>query len=374
MPNTKKKILFLILNLEKGGGAERVLVDQINNLDREIFECFLCVLNKKIDADLFQSISIPENNKKIIHFNSFFSLSGWIKIISFIRKNKFDIIYSHLFFANFVGCVAGKISGIKRIITVEHNVYLNRSYFQRLINKILSYISYRIIAVSGSVKNYLVDLEKINPNKISVVYNGVNLNKYRFDSEKRRKTRNGLKISENDFVVLGIGQVTLQKNYDLLVDIAYKANKVLSENIYFFIAGGDEGPLADSLKKKVSKLDLNDRVIFLGLRDDVPNLLSMADIFVMTSKWEGFGLALVEAMANNKPVLVNRISTLKEIVGQNDKYGLTARDLNEFADILIKLKKDRIFYQKYANLSLQHSADFSLEFNIKNITKIFLDD
>jgi glycosyltransferase involved in cell wall biosynthesis len=373
MSKNKKKILFLIFNLENGGGAERVLVDQINNLDRKVFECFICVLNKKIDADLFQSILIPEENKKIVNFNSFLSISSWIKIISWMRKNNFDIIYSHLFFANFVGRVAGKISGIKRIIVVEHNVYLSRSYFQRLINRILSNFSYKIVAVSKSVKNYLVDLEKINPSKISVVYNGIDLKKYIFDLKKRQNIRTSLNLPENNFIALSIGQVTLQKNYDLLIDIAHEVNLIMKEDIYFFIAGGDEGLLGDRLKERVQELGLDNSVHFLGLRNDIPDLLSMADVFIMTSGWEGFGLALVEGMANGKPVLVNDISTLEEIVGENNKYGLVAKNAKEFADTLIRLEKDKLFYEKYANLSLQRSADFSLEENIKQISKIFLE-
>ncbi|MFA6405696.1 MAG: glycosyltransferase [Candidatus Paceibacterota bacterium] len=369
----KKKVLFLIFNLEKGGGAERVLIDQINNLDKEIFERSVCILNSSIDADFFQSILIPAENKKVIHFNSFFSISSWLKIILWMRKNNFDIVYSHLFFANLVGRVAGKISGVKRVIVVEHNVYLSRRYFQRLANRILSSFSYKVVAVSESVKNYLIDREGINYNKISVVYNGVNLNKYIFDSENRSVLRNNLKLSEDDFVVLSIGQVTLQKNYDLLVDIAHEVNKVLGEKIYFFIAGGDDGSLGDKLKTRINEFGLRDIVNFLGLRDDIPDLLSGADVFMMTSSWEGFGLALVEGMANGKPVLVNNISTLKEIVGQDGRYGLVARDQKEFANFLVKLKKDKMFYEKYANLALRRSADFSLEENIKQITKLFLE-
>jgi len=109
------------------------------------------------------------------------------------------------------------------------------------------------------------------------------------------------------------------------------------------------------------------------LRDDIPDLLSVADVFMMTSGWEGFGLALVEGMANGKPALVNNISTLKEIVGSDGRYGLVAGDQKEFANFLVKLKKDKMFYEKYANLALRRSVDFSLEENIKQITKLFLE-
>jgi glycosyltransferase involved in cell wall biosynthesis len=369
----KKKILFLIFNLEKGGGAERVMVDQINSLDKDYFDCFFCILNKNIDPDMFRSILIPAENKKVIHFGSSRSVVSWLEFIWWLKKKKFDIVYSHLFFANFVGRIAGKISGVKHVIATEHNVYLKRTYLKRLANMILSHLSYKIIAVSKSVKDYLVNLEKINPHKISVVYNGVNLNKYLFSLEKRNALRNNLGLLENDFVVLSVGQVTLQKNYDLLIDVAYEVNYVLGDKIYFFIAGRDECQLGAKLKEKVSELGLGDRVRFLGLRDDIPGLLSAADVLMMTSGWEGFGLALVEGMANGKPTLVNNISTPKEIVGQDGQYGLVARDQKEFANLLVKLKKDRLFYEKYVNLSLQRAPDFGLEENIRQITKIFLE-
>ncbi len=369
----RKRVLFLIFNLKQGGGAERVLTDQMNGLDKDIFDYSLCVLNKDVDNVLLEEIKIPKSNKKILNFKSLFDASSWFEIIKWLRDNRFDVVYSHLFFANFVGRIAGTIAGIEKIISTEHNVYLDRGFIERFANKTLSYFSYKIVAVSESVKQYLVDFEGVKENKIKVIYNGIDLKKYNFDQLDRETKRTELGLLKDDWVVVSVGQVSVQKNYDLLIDVAGEVNKIKENKTHFLIVGGDPSGLVKGLMEKSKQLDLLGVVNFLGLRGDVPALLSAADVLIMTSSWEGFGLALVEGMASGKPVIVNDISTLREIVGENNDFGLVGKNKEEFADFLIKLRKDKSFYEKYKNLSLMRSKNFSVENNIKQLTALFLE-
>jgi len=373
MDKEKIRVLFVIRDLFSVGGAERVVIDQINNLDKDIFDCFLCVLGGDMKKPLTELVNIDLKKTKKIPFESLLDIRSWIDFIRWLRTEGFDIIYSHLFFANFVGRISGKLVGIKKIISVEHNVYLDHSFIQRFVNFLLSFITHKIIAVSGSVKNYLMNKELIRSSKIEVVYNGVDLKRYFFNNDARNEIRKNFDLGERGGVIISVGRVTEQKGYDVLLSVA---NEIINNRkfpICFWIVGPNNDDFGKKMKKRVSDYHLSGYVHFLGSRDDVPDLLSAADMFFMPSKWEGFGLVLIEAMANGKPAVVSNIDTLKEIVGDNNDFGLTGNNEKEFADILIKLESDKLFYEKYEKLSLKRASNFNLERNIKGISNLFLE-
>ncbi|HPV70766.1 MAG TPA: glycosyltransferase [Candidatus Magasanikbacteria bacterium] len=370
--NNKKKILFLILGLPRGG-AERVVVDQINLLDRNLFVPYLCLLNNNLKNDFLSEVALGDEYKKILPFRNLFDWQAWKRIITWIKQENFDVIYTHLFFANLVGRLAGKIVGIKKIIVVEHNVYLKRNFIERLTNKFLSLATNKIIAVSSSVKDYLVGVEKLNSQKIEVIYNGIDLDKYVFDKEKREKLRTFFGLSETDFVVLSVGRISKQKNYSLLLNIADELNNCNHESVYFFIAGDNSNFLGKQLSDNVRTMNLLNHVFFLGPRDDIADLLSFADVFLMTSDWEGLSIALIEAMATGLPVVVKNIPSLEEMTGLNNQFGLIAENKKDFVEKIIKLKKDVDSFEYYKQKSLDRSKDFSIENNVKKIENLFLD-
>jgi len=366
-----KKILFIIPRLAQGG-AERTVVDQINNLNPDFFDCWLCTLEREQEPSSWNDVHLPPEKMKQFFFRSFFDFKTWKNLIDWLRQEKFDIIYSNLFVGNTIGRLAGRLANIPHLIAVEQNVYINRSYWERLINFCFSFISDYLVAISQSVKNYLITKEKIPAVKIRVIYNGVDLEKYRFQPDARQRLRKEFGLTDNDILVLSVGRVSKQKGYDILIETAAKLENNIKNRIHFFIAGIKSEKLMIDLEKKIHEFSPEGKINFLGPRNDIPELLSAADIFFMPSCWEGFGLVLVEAMAAEKPVVVSDIGPLREIL-DNGRFGLIGKTTEEFAGLIGDLLQNPKKRSELAMLGRQRAEEFSLQKNITEITKLFLE-
>ncbi len=361
-----KKVLFIIHRLTPGG-AEEMVVQQVNRLDHNQFDVFLLTLAPEIDNqnNLLSQLQIPSEKIKTIVFSRWYSVHAWKQLISWLRQEQFDVVYSHLWLANLIGRIAAVITGVPRRIVTEHNVYATRSWLERRINTFLGrFFTSRVVAVSHSVKEYLVKKENIPSEKIQVIYNGIDLEKFH-PKNTSTSLRRQLGFADDDFLVLSLGKVSQQKGYDRLVATAQiLAEKSEGQNIHFVIAGRDEGKNWSSLYSEAPK-----NVHFLGYRTDTPELLATSNLFFMPSVWEGFGLALVEAMAMGKPVVVSDLPTFHEIMAESH-CGFFASISEQFAESILKLSQNTIEYKKCAEAGQARAQDFSLSTNVRNLEKL----
>jgi glycosyltransferase involved in cell wall biosynthesis len=144
------------------------------------------------------------------------------------------------------------------------------------------------------------------------IHNGIPLAKYRYSESGRIALRAALGLSESAFVVISVGNLREQKNYDCAISgVAGDRNILAEANVHYLICG--DGPESQRLKAKVGELGLVDRIHFLGVRTDVPDLLSAADLFLSTSLYEGMPLAVLEALAASLPCSLSPLEEHREI-------------------------------------------------------------
>ena len=184
----------------------------------------------------------------------------------------------------------------------------------------------RVIAVSNFTKNKIVTHYGISPEKVKVVHNAVDFSQHYYDED--------FELKKTDKVVLFLGRVTLQKGPDYFV---YAAKKVLEreKNVKFVIAGtGDMEPF---IIEKAAELGIADKVLFAGFlnQDDVGRAYKMADIYVMPSVSEPFGITALEAMKNKAPVIVSKQSGVSEVIRHCLKVDFW--DVNELSNKIISL-------------------------------------
>ena len=184
----------------------------------------------------------------------------------------------------------------------------------------------KIIAVSNMTKNKIVENYGINPERISVVHNAVDFSQHYFDEN--------FEIKKNDKVVLFLGRITLQKGPDYFI---YSAKKVLEQekNVKFIIAGS--GDMEPFIIEKVAELGISDRVLFAGFlnQDDVERAYKMADIYVMPSVSEPFGITTLEALKNKTPAIVSKQSGVSEVIRHCLKVDFW--DVDEISNKIIAL-------------------------------------
>ncbi len=322
MLNKKIKILHILPNLNSGG-AERLVLDLLVNFSTDIFELELLLFNGK---GFFYEEVLNKNIKTTsLEKNFKFDPLNFFKIYKKIKKFSPDIIHTHLG-ADIYGLLAGKLAGVKNIVSTEHNVLLNNKKIYNFFKKIIAKYFNKIIAVSSVIKKDLIDNFTLSNEQVLVIYNGVDIDKFSVS----------IKNNKTDKIIIGsVGRLSYQKNYSLLLlSLAEAKNK----NFKCLIAG--EGPLRARLEGEIRMLGLDDKVELLGEIKNISEFLSQLDFFVLPSRWEGLGIVLLEAGLMGLPVLASATGGILDIISDNktgklfnnnDKLDLL-NNLNYFLD------------------------------------------
>lgn len=292
------------------GGAEKLAV-QLHHacLERGIESHLLCLMEAPTDGPNLYALGFknPYSPRALWQLRAFLKQPQW---------RDCDVIHVHLFPAQlFVALAACGLRPRAALLTTEHNTFNRRRTLPgaRFVDR-FSYRRYRkIVCISegtrAAMKRYLPALA----GKLVTIHNGIDLEKYRSaradcDADSER---------DEPPIVLCAARLTAQKNHE----VAIRAVETLRELPFeLWIAG--EGEESARLKALVDALDLGGKIRFLGFRDDLPELYQRVDLFLSVSKWEGFGLSVVEAMASGLPVVVSDVPGVREVVGVESGSGL----------------------------------------------------
>lgn len=306
----KINVLHIIQN-SKTGGVQKQLLNLLKTYDLSIINPIVCSFRPKEEI----GIEIEKLGLDFISFDSKrhyrFSPQIIMKLIKLMKQKKIHVVRAHKYRASLYGRIAARFAGIPVVITSVHGNYRKDLRLERRIaNKILLRGTDRIVAVSESIKKDIVKYDKVDPSKVVVVYNGTDLARFSPDI-KAENMRKSLSIKEDDIVVCCVGRIVPAKGLEYLIEAVSLLKKEI-KNIKLLLVGG--GWLLEKMKKKASECGVDDLTIFTGKRDDVPEILSCIDVFVMPSIAEGFGNAIVEAMSMEKPVVGTRIGGIPEII------------------------------------------------------------
>ena len=327
----KIKVVHIIEQLGKGG-SEGQLYEFVKGVNREKFDIVVVSLtlggywSKEIQKLNIQVIELPRNKRRMVRM--FIRLLSLVKLL---RELNADLVHTDMFTANLYGRIAAIIARVPCIIAHEQSVYelgLTRNKYQILIDKILASLSHGIICNSYIASKSLINKYSFNAKKIFTIHNGIDASLFNrlntIDRDKPEKK-----------IVGTVGRLYPVKNYKLFLDMAKDIlNRCSTENIGFLIIG--DGPLKDDLKEYSKKVGIRDNVEFLGVRNDIPELLQNMDIFVMTSFREGISNAIMEAMVSGLPVVATDVGGNSELVIEGETGFLCPLDDT-------KLLADKVF-------------------------------
>ena len=247
------------------------------------------------------------------------------------EEEDFDIIHCHDWMTFGAGIRAKKKKN-KPLVLHVHATELDRTGGHQVNQNVYDlerngmHKADRVITVSNFTKNKVITHYGVPPEKIKVVHNALDSSQHGYDED--------FKIKNTDKVVLFLGRITLQKGPDYFV---YAAKKVLEheKNVKFIIAGS--GDMEPFIIEKAAELGIADKVLFAGFltQDDVDRAYKMADVYVMPSVSEPFGITALEAMKNKAPVIVSRQSGVSEVVKHCLKVDFW--DVNELSSKIISL-------------------------------------
>ncbi|HEY9526824.1 MAG TPA: glycosyltransferase family 4 protein [Anaerolineales bacterium] len=356
MPRAKTVRTILYLSTSSGpGGAERVISNLASSLDPERFRAILCLFRPGWIQERSESRGV---RTYVIPTQGMMDWRWALRFKRLLREEQVDLIHSHEFDASVQGTFVAALSGTPLVATVHGKNYFWEKFRRRLAYR---WVSRRatMVAVSQNLKEFVMEKVGISPDRIKVIYNGVDALPY-CDSTDVEQCRKELRIPQNDRLVGVVGNLYPVKGHQHLID-GIPAVLKKCPNTSFVFAG--RGQLEPELKEQVHRLGLDKRVHFLGLRQDIPRILAMLDVFVQPSLSEGLSMAILEAMIAGKPVVATQVGGNPELVLEGETgFLVPPRDSQALASSLVTLLTNKAQAAQLAEKGKSRAeGQFSLE-------------
>ncbi len=357
-----KKDSFKIINILPnpiGGGAEFLVRQSSETLKKKGFDVSSIYFNNPSNIKL----KPYEHNLNIKNYKSPITIFYLRNTLKKLMENKKTIVHAHLTWPLYFLPFATK--GLKTInIYTEHNTFnRRRNYpFLKPIERYIYSKYFKITCISeGTKKNLLKWLEKrIDLKKFIVIQNGSRLLK--FVSRK--------KLNKKQLKLISIGSLSEQKGFDISIEtIAKLKNNVKS---YTILGEGDQ---KKNLVKLANKLKIKNKIILPGYVSNIENYLTKADIGMIPSKWEGFGLAAVEMLSTGLPLVCSNVSGLREVVKKCNSVKLVSpNDPQKFADTILDFTKyiNAVGIKQISKEARKHSKKFNIDFMINNFANLYI--
>ncbi|MEE9303208.1 MAG: glycosyltransferase [Thiotrichaceae bacterium] len=326
------------------GGAEAQMITLIRGLIHKNYHCELFTLES--DGPLR---SLLEPLQIVIHDGGYNSNSPkWKRLLQLIRaefrlwnlarRTRPDVLHAYLPLTNFMGAIAGTLAGVHTVITSRRalGTHQDRHRLWKPFDRMANRLSDLIIVNSLAVRNDTMYRDNTDPDKLIHIPNGLDTEDFKVTTTNRRKLRQELGLNTKDIGLITVGNLIPYKGHADLLNAMPSIIKSYP-NIRCYIAGEDRG-IRKELVKLTHQIEISEYVIFLGQRNDIPELLMAMDIFVFPSHEEGFSNALLEAMASGLAIIATDVGGNKEAL-DNGRLGLLTPSKNPaaLASTVIKL-------------------------------------
>lgn len=265
-----------------------------------------------------------------------------LRLARFLRRERIDILHTHLFEPSVIGLLAGGLAGTKtRVLTRHYSDYhtrINKKWHLRL-DQLCTRLSDGVIAVSDHTAEHLIEVEKAPRSKVHTVLNGIDFDRVKLsDSDAPKHVRREFNAEDAHLLVI-LARLHPEKGHTYLFRALPEVQGRTKKPIKLIVAGA--GPFDKAYREEVKKLGCADAVEFVGYRNDSPDLMAAADLVVLPSLAEAFGLVLTEALYLGVPVVATRVGGIPEIV-EHGVNGLLVppADSRALADAIVKLLED----------------------------------
>lgn len=293
-----------------------MVVSQLKGLDKNKFEPYLLTLYPSKAANFLEEVNafLPLNHQR--HFKlknrSIFDLKTLWQIYRFLRQEKFDIVYTHLFLTNLIVRALAVLAGVKVIVSFEHSTYFNKHYWQVIVDRILKHFTQVVVVSTETVADFTAQQQQLSSRQVVVIPNPLSIPAP--ESVNVDNLRQEFGINQNLITLVTIGRFSSEKGHSLLIEAVKNLTEVKAQ---FLILG--HGPLEKSLRQKVADLKLEEQIKIIVAPDRAKEFLYLADALVLPSLREGQGLVAYEALLSGVPVISADLPALKEIIidGEN---------------------------------------------------------
>jgi glycosyltransferase involved in cell wall biosynthesis len=357
----------MVLNTMGLGGVPEVALQLMRHLPRDRFDLALCILKREATPDAartdrqarFEALGVS------VHYatDSSGKLEAVADVARWLDAERIAVLHTHSYRPNVYARLAGALcrpNGL-RVVAHYHNHYddkWNRDPVMLTFERQLAAGTDAMIAVSESVRGHVAARIGIGEGRVDVVSNGVDVTA--FDGVDRAAARASLGLDGTRPVLGLIGRVCEQKGHEDFVEAAIRLAASHPDALCLMVGHLEDVALCERLRQRIETAGRGDHIRFLGHRTDIAGVYAALDVVVAPSRWEGFGLMLVEAMAAGRPVVASRVGAIPEVVREGETAILVPpRDPAALADALAALLADPVRQGALAAAGLREHGRFS---------------
>lgn len=366
----KLKILFGINKLAVGG-AEHLVLHQLRNISKAHFDAYLVTLLQSQKPNLDDEAVFMGERWKKFSFSGFFDVPSWIRLYRYLRRERFDVVVANLFFTSIILRSVARFAGVPVILSAELNAYAKRNPRWLPLERLVARFTDRFIASSRDVVATTRRELGVADEKIALSYNAIDIAARKASAlpEARAQARIKWGVGAEEFVIVTAGRLVEQKGQQYLIEaFAELVGTFSTRALKLYIFG--EGELREKLRRRAEDLGVGDRVVFAGIAP-VPEIVALADLFVLPSLWEGLSLMLLEAMAAQNPVVATDVSGSRELIVDGESgYLVPPRNSRILAERIGVLMSDSELRKRFVRAATKEVQKFSIENNLTNLYTI----
>ena len=352
------------------GGTERMLLYLLSAANKQRFRFVVaCLYPGGVLKQEVQRMGVPFYDLSIKYVAR---LPFLLKTL--IKKEKIDLIHTYGLTADVLIRPLARLYRVKGLISSIRSTYPNRKWYHNLLSRMTSFGVDVWISNSEAGKHAAVRREKIKPHKIVVIKNGIDVQSVpRVTPEKMKTIKEKLGLSKNTFVTLTVANLRPMKRHEDILKAIPLIKKKTGDKIKFIFVGTDNS--RGQIAALAEKLGVQQEVIFAGFRKDIAPFLEMADLFLLTSEWEGLPGSILEAMAYRLPIIATNVGGIPELI-THEKEGILIEPRNPqaIAANVIKLYCSKELRKQLGSNAYQQVAhEFTLSTMIARLEEIYED-
>jgi glycosyltransferase involved in cell wall biosynthesis len=366
------KVLHVVESLDVGG-TETQMVQIAQHLDPRVYHVTVACLHsggpltEPLQAAGIEILEFP----KRVTFVSFQAIYQLLRLARYIRHEKIQVVHAHHLPANLMAVPAAWLAGAPVILSSLRNLAHLPWYtpFRRKVVRLIYRLSTGVIANSEAVRQLLVTEFQVPPSHVHLLYNGVDYGRFAQCRGDRQKLHPSLQPGTK--LILNLANMNSEvKGHAILIEAA-RAVCAAIPDARFALVG--DGALRSNLEQRVKALGLEQRILFLGRRKDVPEILSCGDLFVLPSLAEGLPNSVLEAMSAGLPVVATAVGGIPEII-EDGVSGLLAppNDSQAITEAILRALRDPALAAKLARAGQARArSEFSFDRVLTDLRQIY---
>jgi len=364
-------ILYLIDFMNFFSGTEKHLYDLVRFINKEKFKPFIITLE---GTELFQEnvekLGIPMQILGLKKIYGFKAVVALLRLRKFIKKENIQIIQTFHTNADLFGTVLGQLTGVPIIVSSRRDMGFTRNFRNHLSYKFINFFIDGVICVSEAVKNFTLKKEGIPKNKLTVIYNGVDTSLFNKDINIV-SVKSSLNLSISAPTIGMLANFNPIKGHLFFLEAIKLTRRQIPDIQCVLVGRGDRENL---LRQKCQDLRIDDCVHFLGHRSDIPELLAIMDILVVSSLTEGFSNTILEALNMKRPVVATAVGGNPEVI-THGRTGILvpSKNVQELASGIVSLINNKDLARRFGENGQKLVREkFLIEMMIKKTEDFYL--